>query len=41
MLCIADNRYLLFGSDMEEMKAQFLKFFSRQDWEASRAMQVQ
>jgi phytoene dehydrogenase-like protein len=28
------NRYLLFGSDEEEMKRQFLAFFSKQDWEA-------
>lgn len=34
------KRYLLFGSDLEAMKAQFLKFFSHQDWKASRALQV-
>lgn len=35
------DRYLLFGSDMEAMKAQFLKFFSHQDWRASRALQTE
>ena len=34
------KRYLLFGSDLEAMKAQFLKFFSHQDWKASQALQV-
>jgi phytoene dehydrogenase-like protein len=29
-----DSRYILFGSDEEATKQQFLKFFSEQDWEA-------
>ena len=36
----AGDRYLLFGSDQEQMKAQFLKFFSAADWEANQRMQV-
>src|SRR5438270_10889591 len=33
-----DHRYLLFGSDSAAMRAQFLEFFSEQDWKASEAM---
>ena len=33
-----DRRYLLFGSDRAAMKAQFLEFFSEQDWRANEAM---
>lgn len=33
-----DRRYLLFGSDVEAMRQQFLAFFSAQDWEAHRAL---
>jgi phytoene dehydrogenase-like protein len=33
-----DGRYLLFGSDQESMKRQFIQFFSEQDWKAHRAM---
>ena len=29
-----DGRYILFGSNEEATKQQFLKFFSKQDWEA-------
>ena len=36
----AGDRYLLFGSDQEQLKAQFLKFFSAADWEANQRMQV-
>src|SRR4051795_7358057 len=32
------NRYLLFGSDQEAMKRQFIDFFSEQDWRANQAM---
>ncbi len=34
-----DGRYILFGSDNEATKQQFLKFFSKQDWEADCALQ--
>ena len=34
-----DGRYLLFGSDREEMKRQFLGFFSKGDWDANEALQ--
>lgn len=34
-----DGRYLLFGSDQEELKSQFLKFFSEKDWQAHLALQ--
>ena len=34
-----DGRYLLFGSDQEGMRQQFLKFFSEQDWNANTALQ--
>lgn len=36
----AGDRYLLFGSDQQHMKAQFLKFFSTADWEANQRLQV-
>lgn len=35
-----DGRYLLFGSDQEAMRVQFLKKFSTQDWNAYQALQV-
>jgi phytoene dehydrogenase-like protein len=34
-----DGRYLLFGSDQESMKRQFIKFFSEQDFRANQALQ--
>jgi len=34
-----DNRYLLFGSDREVMKQQFIDFFSEADWKANEALQ--
>ncbi|MBA2661288.1 MAG: NAD(P)/FAD-dependent oxidoreductase [Bradymonadaceae bacterium] len=34
-----DNRYLLFGSDQEETRRQFVEFFSQKDWEANCALQ--
>ncbi len=34
-----DRGYLLFGSDQDAMKQQFLKFFSEADWRAHQAMQ--
>src|SRR4051794_6290719 len=33
-----DRRYLLFGSDGESMRRQFMEFFSEQDWRANQAM---
>jgi phytoene dehydrogenase-like protein len=33
-----DRRYLLFGSDVEAMRQQFLAFFSEQDWGAYQAL---
>lgn len=33
-----DNRYLLFGSNEQEMRRQFLAFFSEADWRANQAM---
>ncbi len=33
-----DKRYLLFGSDQESMKRQFIDFFSDADWRANVAM---
>ena len=33
-----DERFLLFGSDREEMKRQFVSFFSEADWKANEAM---
>jgi phytoene dehydrogenase-like protein len=35
------NRYLLFGSDREAMRAQFLSFFSEADWKANEALQAE
>ena len=35
------KRYLLFGSDASAMKAQFLSFFSEQDWRANQALQAE
>jgi phytoene dehydrogenase-like protein len=34
-----DGRYLLFGSNHEEMKRQFISFFSEADWRANQALQ--
>src|SRR6266480_2540305 len=34
-----DRRYLLFGSDQNAMREQFLSFFSEQDWRANEALQ--
>ncbi|MBD2740040.1 NAD(P)/FAD-dependent oxidoreductase [Coleofasciculus sp. FACHB-1120] len=34
-----DKRYLLFGSNQEEMKRQFVSFFSEADWQANEALQ--
>src|SRR5438105_11167936 len=36
-----DRRYLLFGSDHEAMKRQFLSFFSAEDWRAHETMQTE
>ena len=33
-----DHRYLLFGSDVEAMRQQFLQFFSERDWKAHQAL---
>jgi phytoene dehydrogenase-like protein len=33
-----DRRYLLFGSDADAMRKQFLSFFSEQDWRANEAL---
>jgi phytoene dehydrogenase-like protein len=33
-----DGRYLLFGSDKAAMKDQFIKFFSKEDWQANEAL---
>lgn len=35
------NRYLLFGSDHESMRNQFVSFFSEGDWKANEAMQAE
>jgi phytoene dehydrogenase-like protein len=35
------HRYLLFGSDRDVMKRQFLDFFSEADWRANEAMQAE
>jgi hypothetical protein len=40
MRAAAPVRYLLFGSDQASMREQFLKFFSREDWDANQAMQA-
>src|SRR5262245_961615 len=34
-----DGRYLLFGSDHEAMRRQFVEFFSEADWRANRRLQ--
>jgi phytoene dehydrogenase-like protein len=36
-----DRRYLLFGSDHESMRRQFLEFFSEADWRANVAMNAE
>ena len=33
-----DRRYLLFGSDADSMRRQFVEFFSEEDWAANQAM---
>jgi phytoene dehydrogenase-like protein len=33
-----DHRYLLFGSDVEAVRQQFLAFFSERDWKAHQAL---
>src|SRR5438270_8349937 len=33
-----DRRYLLFGSDAESMRRQFVECFSEQDWRANQAL---
>ncbi len=33
-----DRRYLLFGSDADGMRRQFLEFFSEKDWNANQAL---
>lgn len=35
------KRYLLFGSDRDAMKQQFLEFFSETDWRADQALQLE
>jgi phytoene dehydrogenase-like protein len=36
-----ENGYLLFGSDTQAMKAQFLSYFSERDWNAHIAMEAE
>lgn len=36
-----DGRYLLFGSDKNVMREQFLKFFSKKDYQANEALQIE
>ncbi len=36
-----DHRYLLFGSDRDDMKRQFVSFFSEHDWNANEALQAE
>lgn len=36
-----DGRYLLFGSDAQETKRQFIEFFSQGDWDAHTALQLE
>src|SRR5947209_15450939 len=36
-----DRRYVLFGSDADAMRRQFLDFFSEQDWAANQAMNAE
>jgi phytoene dehydrogenase-like protein len=33
-----DHRYLLFGSDREAMRRQFLQFFTEEDWRANESL---
>src|SRR5687768_12096066 len=33
-----DRRYLLFGSDQDSMRRQFVEFFSERDWAANEAL---
>ncbi|HEU4436978.1 MAG TPA: NAD(P)/FAD-dependent oxidoreductase [candidate division Zixibacteria bacterium] len=33
-----DHRYLLFGSDADSMRRQFLEFFTEKDWNANQAL---
>src|SRR5207248_2315548 len=35
------KRYLLFGSDQQAMRSQFVSFFSEQDWRANQALQTE
>src|SRR5687767_3481418 len=35
------KKYLLFGSDTESMKRQFIEFFSEADWKAYQALQAE
>merc|ERR1719383_22064 len=35
------DAYLLFGTDVEATKAQFLRFFSQKDWEANCRLQAE
>jgi len=37
-LPMLDGRYLLFGTDHEAMRSQFLAMFSEADWRANRAL---
>jgi phytoene dehydrogenase-like protein len=37
-LPMKDGRYLMFGSNKDEMKAQFERFFSLDDWKANEAL---
>src|SRR3954470_2908076 len=36
-----DHRYLLFGSDADALRDQFLKFFSEKDWRANAALNLE
>jgi phytoene dehydrogenase-like protein len=36
-----DRRYLLFGSDADAMRRQFVEFFSEADWRANEAMNLE
>src|SRR5437868_9386157 len=36
-----DDRYLLFGSNEQDMRRQFLAFFSEADWKAHQAMNAE
>ena len=35
-----DGRYIMFGSDKKAMYEQFLKFFSKSDWQANEALHL-